>query len=150
MKSKLLRESFRSYAGDEKYRRFIRALNTASQNAVQLRYWQDVLWTGFASTVPDCPCDYSTIQQLFAVCELHDCDLLTDTVLAPYSQLRHSRTQSPDTGLQAGTIDNDKYPYPGWPVSPDDWPPHENKFVDVLYCPKCRELRAQRERENET
>lgn len=150
MKPNLLREAFRSYAGDDKYRRFIRALNTASMQADRLRYWQDKLWTDFAATASDCPRDYSTIQQLFAVCEMHGCDLRVDTILAPYSQLQNSRTQSPDTGLQAGTIEKEKYPYPGWPVSPDDWPPNENKMVDVLYCPKCRELRAERERENGT
>jgi hypothetical protein len=146
MELQLLREAFRAYAGDDKYRRFIRALNTANIDADRLRYWQDEIWNQFAETTSNCPRDYVTIQKIFAVCEVHDRELLADTVLAPYSQLRNYRTQSPDTGLQTGTIDNENYPYPGWPVSPDDWPPNENKMVDVLYCPKCRELRAERER----
>lgn len=150
MDPRRLREAFRSYAGNDRYRRFIRALNTADVEAGRLRYWQDKLWNAFAETQFDCPRDYVTIGQIFAECEVHDCDLLADTVLAPYSQLRNYRTQSPDTGLLSGTIDNVNYPNPGWPVSPDEWPPSQNKMVDVLYCPRCRELRAGRERENGT
>jgi hypothetical protein len=148
MNTVCLREAFRSYAGDDRYRRFVRSLNTAHINAGRLRYWQHELWSAFAETMSACPRDYTTIMQVFTLCEVHDCDLIADTVLSPYSQIRTYRTQSPDTGLHSGTIDNEKYPYPGWPVSPDDWPPNENKLVDVLYCPRCRELRAEREREN--
>ena len=150
METKLLQELFRVFAGDEKYRRFIRALNTASLDSDKLSYWQDSLWTNFVSTMPHCPREYSMIQKLFAICEIHDCDLLADTVLAPYSQLRYTRTQSPETGLQTGMLDNEKHPYLGWPVSPADWPPDENKLVDLLYCSKCRELRDEREHQKAT
>ena len=143
-----LRESFRAFAGDENFRRFVHAINTAPFRLKRLRYWQEELWNEFRATTPDCTESYAEIQQLFAICEVHGYELERDTVLAPYSQLRYHRTESPDSGLHSGMMDTKQYPYPGWGVSPSDWPPAENRMVDVLYCPRCRELRSEREAEN--
>jgi len=144
MNSTELRDAFRTFAGEDAYKKFVRTFNLAPDDFDRLRFWQDTLWSKFSSTHPNFPTESQSIRDAFRVCELHDETLLLDSVLAPYSQLRPRITESPDTGLHHGISCVD-CPYPGWGMSPEDWPPEENKMVDVLYCPTCRDNRKHRE-----
>src|SRR5262245_21287399 len=127
-----VRTAFRRFVGEDQYRRFVRALNTARPGARALRFWQERLWDDFAASTPSIPGTFEQVRGCFGICEIHDRELLNDTVLAPYSQIRYCATQSPDLGLPKGLAGAEDFPYSGWGVSPNDWQPGATRLVEVL------------------
>ena len=131
-----IRTSFRRFAGDVTFVKFVYTLNRLPIRLERLRHWQQTLWDSFASENPDAPRDFFMIRDCLAICELHDMRLNLDNVDAPFSHVQHTRTQSPSG-------DCNDFPYSGWGVSAEEWGNGNTRKISVLYCPQCRKLRSQ-------
>ncbi len=135
--------AFMAFAGEGRFRAFVRALNTAPASLLRLRYWQAELWARFTRADPRWPADFASVREVFRACEVHAAELLRDTVLAPAGQIQWRETQSPDLGFPDSPREFAELPYPGWGVDPTAYPPsYPTKLVGLWYCPVCRELRA--------
>ena len=70
-----LRATFRDFAGQDGYRRFLRTLNRDSRRKGRLFFWQEQLWSEFVGHTPKAPTDAENIMALFRICDVHDCPL---------------------------------------------------------------------------
>lgn len=128
-------KTFRCFAGDVMFAKFVHTLNHLPIRLERLRYWQQALWESFIVENPDAPREFFMIRDCLAICELHELRLKLDSVDAPLSQIQHTRTQSP-----SGVCD--EFPYSGWGVSVEQWGAGNTRKMSVLYCPQCRKLRS--------
>jgi hypothetical protein len=88
-----VRVSFRDFAGQERYRRFVRTLNRECRRKQRLFFWQEELWRQFVASTPGAPTDEATIMNTFRICDVHGCDLeaLPCTDLSPRpDEIRHT------------------------------------------------------------
>lgn len=88
MDSAALRALFRRYAGPERYRRFMRAINGACRGKGRLFFWQEQLWRAFAETAPGTPMNDTDVMRVFAVCDVHECPLLQLAEETPLPEVR--------------------------------------------------------------
>jgi hypothetical protein len=93
-----LRRAFGAFAGVDRFRAFVRALNVAPVSLTRLRFWQEQLWAAFVSADPRWPADFAVAREAFRVCELHGCGLARDAVSALAAQIQWQHTQSPNSG----------------------------------------------------
>jgi hypothetical protein len=142
MDSAELRRAFAAFAGDDRFRAFVRALNAAPVSLTRLRYWQGELWAAFVAADPRWPADFAAAREAFRVCEVHGCELARDAVHAPAGQIQWRHTQSPDCGFPDFPPAFAAFPYSGWGVDPSAWAGAGTRLVEVWYCPECRRLRA--------
>jgi hypothetical protein len=143
-----LRLAFGAFAGADRFRAFVRALNVAPVSLTRLRFWQEELWAAFVSADPRWPADFAVAREAFRVCELHGCELVRDAVPAPTGQIQWRHTQSPDSGSPDLPPDFAAFPYAGWGVDPLAWSGAGTTLMEVWYCPECRRLRAMWEAEH--
>jgi hypothetical protein len=73
------RELFRAFAGTDRYRRFIQALNPRCRWRGRFLYWQEQLLSRFAAEVPVGDVSFERVEPLLRVCELHWTELAPDT-----------------------------------------------------------------------
>src|SRR6187401_2409631 len=109
-----LRRAFAAFAGEDRFRSFIRALNVAPVSLTRLRFWQEDLWAAFVEVDLRWPAEFPGIREAFRVCEVHGCQLARDSVFAPAGQIQRSHTQSPDSGSPEFPPAFAAFPYPGW------------------------------------
>jgi hypothetical protein len=134
--------AFRSFAGDQQFRTFVRDLNIAPLSLKRLRYWQEDLWAEFVALHPAVPADFGTVREAFRVCEVHDCQLLRDVVHAPAGQIQSRETHSPDHPFPDELPGIRDCPYSGWGVDPFEWQGCGTQLMEIWYCPECRKKRA--------
>jgi hypothetical protein len=70
-----LRASFLQFAGQARYRKFVRSLALVERNQARLFFWQELLWREFATKEPAAPKDERTVMELLRVCDVHDTTL---------------------------------------------------------------------------
>lgn len=70
-----IRSEFRRFAGEERYRKFVRAINRASRGKGRLLYWQEDLWAEFLSSCGMNRLSSAEIIEFFSVCDIHDCQI---------------------------------------------------------------------------
>jgi hypothetical protein len=78
MDAQKLRILFRDFAGEDRYRKFVRAIDGACQSKHRLLFWQQDLWQEFVLAIPLAPLaprSDSEILAAFRVCYCHGCDL---------------------------------------------------------------------------
>jgi hypothetical protein len=65
---------FRLYAGQEKYRQFLFAINNSAPAEQRLKFWQEHLWAEFVKKNPGHD-ELGTVNvlQLFRICPVHGC-----------------------------------------------------------------------------
>lgn len=81
-----VRRAFAAFAGEDLFRAFVRALNTAPMALTRLRFWQEELWVAFVQADPHWPADFAAVREAFRICEVHGCELACDAVHAPAGQ----------------------------------------------------------------
>jgi hypothetical protein len=134
VESTTIRSAFRDFVGDATYRKFLHALHAAPPDLEGLRFWQEQLWDSFVTSDPSLPRRFDAVRGAFQVCEIHNRDLLQERVLA------HSGSRQKSAVSRVPHLD---FPYSDWGVlSHEVLPGTALKFVDILYCPECREKRA--------
>jgi hypothetical protein len=146
-----VRRAFVAFAGEDRFRAFVRALNTAPLSLMRLRFWQAELWAAFVQADPRWPADFVGVREAFRVCEVHGSELARDAVPAPAGQIQWRYTQSPDSGSPHSPHFPPAFaafPYPGWGVDPAAWSGCGTRLMEVWYCRECRRLRAAWEAEH--
>jgi hypothetical protein len=137
-----VRGAFRSFAGDQQFQAFVRALNIAPVSLKRLRYWQQDLWAAFVALHPTLPADFGEVREAFRICEIHGCRLHRDAVHAPAGQIQSRETQSPDHPFSDELPGIQDCPYSGWGVVPLEWEGCGTRLMEIWYCPECRNKRA--------
>ena len=72
MDTRELRASFLRFAGQDRYRKFVRTINGACRSKNRLLFWQEELWQEFAATIADPPNVDKEVMDAFNVCDVHD------------------------------------------------------------------------------
>lgn len=85
-----MRSEFRRFAGEERYRKFVRAINRASRSKGRLLYWQEDLWAEFLSSCSLNPLSSAEIIECFSVCDIHDCKIQVSVVNEAIPKIRHT------------------------------------------------------------
>jgi hypothetical protein len=78
MEASEFRTAFASFAGPDRYRKFLRALNREDRWRGRFVYWQEELLARFAATAPSAGVAFEQVESLLRVCELHGADLVAD------------------------------------------------------------------------
>src|SRR5689334_13264953 len=66
-----LRALFQTFAGHEKFGKFVNQVFRDLQTGHELRQWQQKIWTDFHEAHPDVPTDPDVIRAAFAWCLIH-------------------------------------------------------------------------------
>jgi hypothetical protein len=85
-----LRTSFRAFAGQDRYRKFVRTLNRQSRNRRRLLFWQEDLWDEFVAKAPGAPTSQGDILDAFRTCDVHGDDLEPAPSSDPPPEIRHT------------------------------------------------------------
>lgn len=83
MEAAELRSRFRQFAGEDQYRKFVRALNRAGHTKERLLHWQEELWNAFVADSGASARDAHEIFDIFRVCFVHDRELRPPTTNEP-------------------------------------------------------------------
>jgi hypothetical protein len=78
MEASEFRNLFCSFAGPDRYRQFVRALNVGGRWRGRFQYWQERLIAGFLASFPSAEVGFERVEALLRVCELHGADLAHD------------------------------------------------------------------------
>lgn len=70
-----VRAAFRNFAGEERFRRFVRAASQKCPEKGCLFFWQEQLWGKFVATVAGVGMRQNEILQAFRICDVHGCEL---------------------------------------------------------------------------
>jgi hypothetical protein len=70
-----IRQKLFELLGDERFRKFVRAMPRSPQGS-RLRYWQQAVWDAFILQNPECQLNYDTMIATFRICELHGQELV--------------------------------------------------------------------------
>lgn len=120
-----IRTRFRHTIGTEKFQRFVAETHYANR----LRFWQEQLWDPFALE-HGLDLDFPTIQDCFAICQVHECELETDTVPVVYG--------TPVTPTQAELeVPNTLFPCARLIAGGGCVVGHQQSAT-VQFCPECR------------
>ena len=90
MDAATLRISFRDFAGQDRYRKFVRTINRQCRTNGRLFFWQEQLWREFLTRVSEAPASEGEIMNLFRVCDIHDCDLAVAPENEAPPEVRHT------------------------------------------------------------
>jgi hypothetical protein len=125
----LFRATFRSFLGEERYRRFV-----AAGTRPRLKYWQEAELKEFFRAHPEHQIDPKELEAALSICELHD--------VALQSELVDVLDGCVDYSLEYLQARRDAFPHAAAdPVSTEgrtDMPAR----TSVSYCTKCRAARA--------
>jgi len=76
-----LRDAFAAFCGQDRYRSFVREVNTTCRSKKRLLYWQELLIESFRAAHPDTDLStYEKVAQLFRICHVHGGELRSDIV----------------------------------------------------------------------
>jgi hypothetical protein len=128
-----LRQAFMSFAGEERYRQFIRQLNMTCNSLGRIRYWQEELWGNFVRLHPEYNLDLNALSAAFRLCDVHSQELSLERFDVLDSQMHW------DTNYIRARAD--MFPY-ATPLGSNLCIPGESlptKRVEVWCCPSCRE-----------
>ena len=138
MKSAEFRENFKAFLDDDnRYRRFLTLINHGKEK--RLLFWQEQVLEKFCkASLIDVP-NFEYIQTIFAICEVH------------YVPLERGKVK-----VFRGHVDySDEYnrvsieSFPNSHLSEINGPAElYGKFIDVLFCPSCRDAEKSWEQEN--
>jgi hypothetical protein len=70
-----IRTAFRKFVGEERFRKFVRAVSQRYPEKGRLFFWQEQLWDKFVSTVAGVGAGQDEIPRAFCICDVHDCEL---------------------------------------------------------------------------
>ena len=73
MHGSAIREAFRAFAGEARFRKFVHAINTRCPD--RLLFWQDKLWQEFVVQNPHAHLQFDALREAFHFCEIHGCEL---------------------------------------------------------------------------
>jgi hypothetical protein len=123
-------DAFRGFVPDDRFRKFVRTLNTTGRSKRRLLAWQDALWKQFAATRTDAPRSFDEIADALRVCPVHLVRMSPEEVPIAYGLWHFSPEQV--RALQ------DTFPFANYMVFGPDW--HEPQATDVVpVCPACRQ-----------
>ncbi len=123
-----VRAAFRCYVGEEKFRKFVRTVNTWQRD--RLPYWLEQLWRRFSSEHPMMELSVASLREIFRFCEVHDCELEQDTI-----PIRYGLFCFPPEYIEA----RDRlFPYARTVACIDDGFRSDRTAMEVSYCPLCR------------
>jgi hypothetical protein len=72
------RKALASFAGPERYRKFVRALNKGGRWRGRFQHWQERLLARFLASFPYAEVTFEQVEPMVRVCELHGADLAQD------------------------------------------------------------------------
>ena len=129
---KKIRRDFYNFVGDTNiYNKFVRHLNCSNQG--RLLFKQEMRWNSFQDKILGREYGFDEIQEIFRVCEVHNIDLVKDTVKLKQGHLDYSREYE-----QASA---NLFPYAC--SSPYFvWDTKGQKAIDVWFCQKCRDAKT--------
>lgn len=123
-----VRAAFRSFVGEEKFRKFVRTVNTWQRD--RLPYWLEQLWRRFSAEHPTMELSVAPLREVFRFCEVHDCELEQGTIPVRYGLFRF-----PPEYIEA----RDRlFPYARTVACIDDCFRSDCTEMEVSYCPACR------------
>jgi hypothetical protein len=134
MEATAFRRSFAAFAGPERYRQFLRALNREGRWRGRFLFWQEELLERFAASASVGDVEFEQIESLLRVCELHGDELERD----PEGLSQRCRGALTDyTRAQAA-----------WFPNTDCGPVvmgrrFENFRLGLWFCPACRAAEAE-------
>src|SRR5688572_29791891 len=70
-----VRTAFREFAGEERFREFVRAVSQRCPEKGRLFFWQEQMWGEFVSTVAGVGTCQDEILRIFRICDVHGCEL---------------------------------------------------------------------------
>jgi hypothetical protein len=70
-----VRVAFREFAGEVRFRKFVRAVSQRCHRKERLFFWQEQLWGNFVCTVPRAARCPDEILRAFRICDVHGCEL---------------------------------------------------------------------------
>jgi hypothetical protein len=128
MDAEAVRTAFRSFVGEPRYRRFVRAVNTIDRRLGRMRYWQEADWSRFARRHPGCAMPFEAILEAFRVCEVHGGELVEGPTPVWYGlsfrdEFLKERLTSFPWAMILGDRDNDWF----------------RRGDPVFFCRECRE-----------
>lgn len=125
-----LREEFREFVGEDQYRKFVAVLHSSGRSKRRLLAWQEVLWGKFTSQKDIGKLPFDEIEQIFRVCEIHNCELESETLLIQYGTRNYSASY---------IVARDKlFPHANTQALGPCWQEERTEKV-VFFCSICRE-----------
>jgi hypothetical protein len=127
-----LRRALAAFLGDERFRKFVRQ---GFRRGQQLRYWQEQEWSRFTAAHPEFAVGMEVLEVALRICELHDHELLPDTVEVFRG-----------FGDFAGCSFEDRqrlFPHAASRARSTEGELVEGDRVGVWYCPVCRQAEAE-------
>jgi hypothetical protein len=97
MDSDAVRSAFRSFVGEPRYRRFVRAVNTIDRRLGRMRYWQETDWSRLTRCHPEYAMPFGAIPDAFRVCEVHGGELVEGPTPVWYGHFRDEFMKERDT-----------------------------------------------------
>src|SRR5215475_3770994 len=70
-----VKTAFRKFAGEERFRKFVRAVSQRCPGKGRLFFWHEQLWREFVASAPGAPTSQDEILKAFRICDVHGCDL---------------------------------------------------------------------------
>ena len=127
-----IREAFESFAGTERFNKFLAVFNSDTRSPKALRYWQSELWSAFlesyASVAPSVD-DIPNLSSVFNICPLHRVELQAGTAsvvngLTPFEpSLTYAR--------------NSRFPFDNL-FAYKNHSSANTALVPTSFCPACR------------
>lgn len=138
-----MRLALATFLGEERYRKFLRLLNTTCMHRGRLLFWQEDAWKEFVAAHPQWEMNYESLREQLRVCWVHGCELFgtRKRVYGPGVHLNYTREY---TEVWSRMFPNSHEDLPervtagGYPL------PIE--LAEVWECPECCKARAKWER----
>src|SRR5262245_41126742 len=127
------RATFASFAGPDRYRQFVRALNGEGRWRGRFMYWQEELLARFAASIPSANVVFERVEPLLRICELHEVELVADSK-APSRRCRGAVTDYTRAQVER---------FPNIDCGPVVMGHRfENFRLGLWFCPACRAAEA--------
>jgi hypothetical protein len=123
---------FQASIPDERFRKFLRVLQTTALRKGRLLAWQDFLWAKFRETCPEAPASFVEIAEALRMCPVHLSRMSMAEVPIQYGLWHFSQQE-----LKAK---DDLFPFANYVVHGPDWG-GAAKTALVPVCSECREAR---------
>jgi|SRR5688572_3089260 len=127
-----IRNAFKDFVGKEKYVHFILTLYEAFPLRDRLFFWQEQLLKDFSNEFGIKPIIIENIYQIFNHCPIHNYELKKDNV--PIVDGNEITSNLPYQK------EKDHFPMANLNAPRDLARSNYPKYVDVVYCKKCREI----------
>jgi hypothetical protein len=133
------RRSFAAFAGPDRYRQFLRALNGEGRWRGRFLYWQGELLEKFAASTGTGVATFEQVEPLLRVCEEHQVELERDP------EALSSRCRGAVTDYTRAQAEH----FPNTDCGPlEVGRRHDNYRHGLWYCPACRASEAEWKRQS--